>query len=100
LPQRQSVEPENFGGKPQPYAPIHWYTLEVQIKRLFVFVACMIAYTSLCLAEGKADYSTKTPDSYKKEIREVMEAFRASIIAKNREALTRLSFSGSIPRYQ
>jgi hypothetical protein len=57
----------------------------------------MIAYTSLCGAEGKADYSLKVHDSYKKQIGQVLEEFRAAIVAKDRESLTKLAFSGTIP---
>ena len=57
----------------------------------------MIASTLLCLRQANASDSTATHGLYDKEIGGVIETFRTSIIAKNRDALAGLSLSGSTP---
>jgi len=67
------------------------------MKRIFALALCMIASISLCLRQAKASDSTETHGLYDKEIGGVIEIFKTSIIAKNKDALAGLSLNGSTP---
>ena len=66
------------------------------VKILLLLIACMIACASPCPA-GAADASTTAmSDANVQQVKQVVEKFRTSIIAKNKDALTQLSLNDGI----